>query len=153
MALFEPEWRAGERMIYCDLDTVVTGTLDPLAALDVEFGICANFTRASGHPTWPCGYGSCVMTIGPDALAHVWDEFDDDATRWMNMAHSYGDQLVIEKLAPGATLLQHVLPEGFFLGRRDIRHVKPKGCSLVIFAGNAKPHNCEETWIRDSWTS
>ena len=36
MALFEPTWRNGQRVIYFDLDTVICGDLKPLAALAVE---------------------------------------------------------------------------------------------------------------------
>lgn len=152
MALFEPSWRMAERVIYLDLDTVVCGDLSHLASLDVEFGICANFTRLAGNDRWPCGYGSCVMTIAPNAMSYVWERFEDDRTAWLNLASNYGDQLIIERLAPGATLLQEVMPQNFFLGYRDLTHIKPQGCSIVVFAGRSKPHNCNEQWIKTAWT-
>lgn len=151
MALFEPTWRAGKRVLYFDLDTVICGDLGPLYGLDVEFGICANFTKRKGFKTLS-NYGSCVMSIGPDRLGNVWEEFIDDAPRWIDAAGPHGDQWIIETLSPGATLLQDAMPENYFLGYRDLTPVKPPGCSLVIFAGRCKPHNCNEQWIADEWT-
>ena len=151
MALFEPTWRKGERVIYFDLDTVICGDLSPLFNLFVDFGLCANFTRASGNKSWPCHYGSCVMTIGPNRCEDVWHNFNANDVRLMRSAGNYGDQKVIEELSPGATLLQDVLPKGFFLGYRDLTNYKPKGCSVVVFAGSSKPHNCEKEWIREAW--
>jgi hypothetical protein len=151
MALFDAPWRQGQRVLYFDLDTVICDDLAPLAALEVEFGVCANFTKAKGYRT-PCKYGSCVMTIGPGALPDVWPQFIDDPERWIAAAGGYGDQWIIEKLVPGATLLQDALPDGFFLGYRDLTSLKPPGCSLVIFAGSHKPHNCNEQWIAGEWT-
>jgi hypothetical protein len=151
MILFEPEWRAGERVLYFDLDTVICGDLTALAGLEVEFGICANFTKLKGLRT-VCSYGSCVMTIAPDRLCEVWEQFWDEPQGWIDAAGPHGDQWIIEKLAPAATLLQDACPGGFFLGYRDLTDRKPPGCSLVIFAGRSKPHTCNEEWIVTEWT-
>lgn len=151
MALFEPRWRAGERVLYFDLDTVICGDLSPLANLFVDFGICANFTRAAGNKSWPCHYGSCVMTLGPNRCENIWHSFNADDYRLMMKAGNYGDQKVLEWLSPAATLLQDVLPQGFFLGYRDLADTKPKECSVVVFAGSSKPHNSNKEWIKDAW--
>lgn len=152
MKLFDPLWgRIGERLIYFDLDTVICGDLLPLINLDVEFGICSNFARAAGNKTWPCRYGSCVMTIGPKFGADIWRTFNADRFGIMSRAGHYGDQKAIEELIPVATLLQDVMPHGYFLGYRDLKAAKPPGCSIVVFAGNSKPHNCAEKWIADEW--
>lgn len=152
MALFDFAAQRRERVIYLDLDTVVTGSLTPLALLGCEFGICGSFTRAAGNLTWPCRYGSCVMTIAPGFGAEVWRGFESNRTALMAAAGHYGDQHVIEQLIPAATILQDVMPPGFFLGYRDFEAEKPEGCALAIFAGKAKPHTCEQDWIRREWT-
>lgn len=152
MVLFREDWRHGEPSVYFDLDTVVCGDLAPLASLQVQFGICANFTRAAGNLTWPCRYGSCVMVLGRDFGNAVWRDFVNEHPKIMARAGHHGDQKAIEELIPAATILQDVLPPGFFLGYRDLTHVKPPGCSVVVFAGRSKPHNCTEKWIRNEWT-
>lgn len=153
MELFAHQANSTSRLVYLDLDTVVAGDLSPLAQLGVEFGICGSFTRAAGNKQWPCGYGSCVMVMAPGFGAEIAEQWRLKAGRLMQEAGRYGDQWVIERLHPTATILQDVLPPGFFLGYRDLQTARPEGCSLVIFAGSAKPHNCDEEWIKDAWTA
>lgn len=154
MALFQTKWRANETVLYLDLDTVVVGSLFPLAALAVDFGICASFTRAAGLTSWPCKYGSCAMVISPTVGSHVWDMFMYDREVWMEKYKRTGDQHLIEIAFPDATLLQEALPAGFFLGYRDLHKHEaepPLGCSVVVFAGSHKPANCRIPWVRTAW--
>jgi hypothetical protein len=155
MALFQSAWRAGRRVIYLDLDTVIVGDLMPLALLDCDFGICENFTRRAGHRAWPCSLGSCVMVLSPRLDASAWLKFCHDRDDWMSRAGKLGDQWVIEALlGERATLLQEVMPPGFFLGRRELevhRARAPAGAALINFAGPMKPHNCTIPWIREAW--
>lgn len=153
MILFRLASRLDHRLLYFDLDTVVVGSLDRLADLNVDFGICENFTRLAGNENWPCRYGSCVMSFSAGFGCDVWQEFDARRDHYMNEAGRYGDQKAIEKLLPVAALFQTVLPYGFFLGYRDIDENRPEACSLVIFAGQHKPHNCTTAWIVDAWKS
>lgn len=154
MALFQPGWRMSEDVLYFDLDTVIIGSLFPLAALTAEFAICANFTRAAGNTTWPCRYGSCVMKIGATVDGRVFQTFMKDKEASMLRYRSTGDQRLIEDLIPDAMLLQEMLPAGFFLGYRDLHHhvaKPPLGCSVVVFAGKNKPDNCQVPWARAAW--
>lgn len=152
MELWSHQAKSPDRMIYLDLDTVIAGSLEPLASLAVEFGICGSFTRAAGNTYWPCRYGSCVMVMAPGFGGHIADAWKRDRETLMREAGRYGDQLVIENLHPFATILQDVLPDGYFLGYRNLTHERPDGCALVIFAGQSKPHNCDEEWIKAAWT-
>lgn len=153
MALFARAPDDGDRILYFDLDTIIVGSLDPLAAWHGEFGICGNFTRAAGHPTYPCMYGSCLMSLGPGFGSGIWDVFWPRRQEIMNSC-SYGDQEAIERLHPGAAVLQHELPSGFFLGYRDLpKHpaASPEGCSVVVFGGRNKPSNCRIKWAQEAW--
>lgn len=153
LQLFEPTWRLGERVLYLDLDSVITGSLEPLAALDTQFGICANFTRRAGNLDWPCQYGSCVMTIGSNFGARVWERFRRASDNWMRNAERYGDQWIIEQLAPGATLLQDALPEGYFVGYRDLlsfSNAPPRDAAIIVFAGKTKPTDSPLRWVHEA---
>lgn len=152
MALFKLAAESTDRILYLDLDMVVCGSLDPLAGLEVEFAVCANFTRAAGNLKWPCRYGSCTMILAPGFGADVWSRFEEDRDALMMKAGNHGDQMVIEWLHPTATLLQEVLPPGFFVGYRELSNVKPDGCSVLVFAGSRKPHECEVEWVKEAWT-
>lgn len=155
MCLFRPEWREGKTVIYLDLDTVIIGDMTPLTGLTDEFHICANFTKAAGHPDWPCRYGSCVMVVPEGKVPDLWKIFWEDRRELMANCAQYGDQLAIEALEPNAKLLQDHLPERFFMGRRELMSHKvnqPSGTSMIVFAGPMKPHNCGIKWVHDAWT-
>lgn len=153
MALFDPRMRGPGRSIYLDLDMVVCGDLAPLMNLDLDFGICANFARAAGSLNWPCRYGSCCMTFRESWGWGVWKAFCDDRRGLIERAGKHGDQWIVERLVPSATLLQDHLPEGFFLHYRDLnRHTAANpGASVVVFAGRHTPVNCSIKWVKDAW--
>ena len=140
-------------LAYLDLDTVVVGDLAPLVDLQVnDLAICENFTRLAGHASWPCRYGSCAMVIGRP-MPEIWHAFWGDRDRWMRECPR-GDQEVIEKLWPDATLLQDALGDDYFLNKRDLPRFQdgpPPRCSVVVFGGSLKPHNCGVPWVRDAW--
>lgn len=152
MALFEKRWREGSHVIFFDLDTVIVGDLAPLAQIAAEprFAISKNFTRLSGNLSWPCKYASSVLTIGPGFREDVWVQFQAQR-HMMEKFERYGDQRVIEELDPNATLLQDVLPEGYFCGYREITNCAPKRAAVVTFGGSNKPHNCPVPWVQKAW--
>jgi hypothetical protein len=63
---------------------------------------------------------------------------------------------VIEKLVPNATILQDVLPAGYFLHYRDLdKHPDkcPPAASLVIYAGGRNPKNWGPRWALEEWVA
>lgn len=158
MALFDPSWRAEEKAVFFDLDTVIVGDLKPLSLVQVPFGICENFTRIAGNKQWPCRFGSCVMTFGLGFGADIWESFNK--RRRELMLNRFGDQKVIEQLCGELVhepvLLQRVLPAGYFVGYRDLPRYPdrpPPGASVIVFAGSQKPHNTACTWAREAWAA
>ena len=150
MKLFNRRIMPTGRILYFDLDTVIIDDLSPLATWKGDFGICGNFTRAAGHHKYPCKYGSCVMSIGPDFGQGVWDEFAAKKERFVRRC-KYGDQEAIESIYPFAKILNKDMAPGFFLGYRDIKATKPPGAAIVVFAGNNKPDKYKQPWIREAW--
>jgi len=156
MLLFDPDVRGDDTggLIYFDLDTVIVGDITPLAKIESDFAICANFTRANNVKTWPCRYGSCVMTFAPGFGGDVFEAFWWNQASLMRSAGNKGDQYVIEKLIPKATILQMVLPPGFFLHWRQFgEHPSkpPEGCAVAVYAGGRNPKTIGPAWARTAW--
>lgn len=154
LALFDPELRDDSYWYYLDLDTVVVGDLTPLVRQRPEFGVCRNFARLAGAERWPCRYGSCLLGLAPGWGGDVWRIFNEKPHAWMDRAGRYGDQLVLDWLAPTATFWQDVLPPGFLLNKRDLHQfpeAAPSDTSLVVFGGRSRPDNCSIPWVRDAW--
>ncbi len=153
MILFQGEWRQMHRVVFLDLDTVVIGNLAPLCAVALGyngFGICENFTRLAGNTGWPCKYNSSVMVLDSSLDDGVWRVFN--ARRSLIERHNrYGDQMAIEELRPNATLLQRVLPVGYFHNYRNLTMTAPPNAAIVNFGGRHKPANCDIPWVRQAW--
>lgn len=150
MTLFDPKLRGRGPWLYFDLDTVICGDIAPLALWTGEFGICENFTRLAGHPTWPCRYGSCVMAFAQGFGQGVFDRFMADRDALMEKAGKFGDQIVIEWLKPDARILQADMPD-LFKSYRDLDDTGPGKSSVICFGGRHGPNNSEYEWVRNAW--
>ncbi len=154
MALFIPAARGhDQRCLYLDLDTVIVGDLTPFAEYDGPFAICENFTRLAGNTDWPCRYGSCAMSFPAGWGQDLFDTFWKDSVQWMRDCPK-GDQEAIEKLHPDAVFLQDVLPDGFFLNKRDLDdHPEgpPPGTAVVTFGGKVQTASSDVPWIKSAW--
>lgn len=150
MELFNTELRGDRQSVYFDLDTVIVGDLGPLFSLKLDFGICANFTRAV-QPDYPCAYGSCVMTLGPGWGDGLWSVWQHKWQTMVNQAGVYGDQWAIGKFYPMARLLQDALKPSYFVGRRAFTDKLPPGAAIMVFAGKVKPHTSKLPWVKEHW--
>ena len=148
MAMFNPDWRGNDRLVYLDLDTVVIGNIDPLLVLETEFAICHSFIPA--HLKRPCKYSSCMIALAPNFGRRIYDEFMANQLALIRMYVRYGDQRVIEHIDDSAKCLQDLLPPGFFSYYRDGFQ---KNASLLVFGAQAKPHNSRDAWVKEAWTS
>ena len=152
MALFEPLWRIGSKVIYLDLDTVLIRAIDRLADVQGEFAICENFTRLLTNPKYPCKYNSSVMVIGGGMGSFIWHAFDLRRDLLMMTHANFGDQHCLESLYPSARLLQGMLPNNFFLNYRQITsHLPKEPVAIINFGGKHKPHNCPIPWVQEQW--
>jgi hypothetical protein len=152
MLLFQDGWRRGHRVIYLDLDTVITGDLSPLVGAVVkQFGICSNFARAAGNTGWPCRYGSCVMVLHSTFDDRIWRAFSPSRRQAMKDNEVYGDQRVIEQIYPNATILQDVLPANYMRSYRTLTAKPQPETAIINFGGKSKPHNCNIDWVRSQW--
>ena len=152
MCLFNRDlYHPNSKMIYFDLDTIITGDLGPLIDLEVDFGICQNFTQLRGNKTWPCRYGSCVMALEPEFGHSIWEMFWIQAEYMMQTCARGGDQRAIELLCSSAVFLQDRLPANFFHHYKDFTNSQPPGSVVAVFGGDSKPENCNIPWLLENW--
>jgi len=140
LALFRADlFPAGDRVLFLDLDTVITGRLDELAAYDGSFAILRDFYR-------PNGLQSAVMAWRAGDASEIWASYveagcpiDDDG----------GDQAWIEHVHPGAVRLQDVFPDLFVSFK--LTKGPPEKASVVVFHGLPRPHDVMTGWVPDVW--
>ena len=164
LAMFQPDaFEAGERVLYMDLDTIIMGNIDDIAAYDGPFAMLAN----PYSPGVPCQSGIMAWEAGP--YANICDEW---TTRGFPTVRG-GDQEWIRPRISEAVALQSLFP-GRMLSfkyecaglahprnRRDaelkalwakyVRVPCPPKASIVYFHGQPKPDNCRSRWVSETW--
>jgi hypothetical protein len=141
LALFKTgTFAEGTRVLYFDLDTLIVGPLDALAACDEDFTILRDFYR-------PDGYGSGVMLWRSGACDGIWDSYE--AAGRPKLAG--GDQIWLERARPHAAMLQDILPDCVVSFKEDCMPLPPQGASVVAFHGEPKQDNCAEPWVEEIW--
>lgn len=135
ISLFEPGRFSG-RVLYLDLDVVVTGSLDLLAEH-------AGIIHLADWGWKKNDYCSSVMVWDGDEHARAFNEFNDDVQLCFR-----GDQDWLTCLG-GWAALPRSLNASY---RYHATKAPPKDAVTVSFHGKPKPHECGG-WVADYWRS
>lgn len=134
--LFSP----GDRILFLDLDTVITGRIDELCSYDGPFAILRDVYR-------PQGLQSSVMAWSADECPEIWDSYH---AAGCPMDDTGGDQAWIERSqSSAAKRLQDVFPR-MFVSFKKLRGI-PATESVVFFHGNPRPHEVTDGWVPMVW--
>lgn len=131
---------SGERVVLFDLDTVITGSLDELAAYRGMFAILRDAYR-------PAGLQSSVMAWPAGCMDFVWNAYVSDGFP----RPAGGDQTYIESLVKQPFILQGLFPNAFVSYKRDARFGIPPKASAVFFHGRPRPHEVTDGWVPHVW--
>lgn len=139
LALFkEGVFEVGERVIFLDLDTLITDSFDSFADYRGSFAILRDFYR-------PNGLQSAVMAWTAGECSDIWASFD--AGGWPDI--DGGDQAWIERCRPDAVRLQDVFPD-LFVSYKLIQGI-PNSASICCFHGQPRPHHVLTGWVPEVW--
>lgn len=142
MELFRPEIEGD--LLYIDLDTVVCGSLEPLAAVG-KFTLLRDFYC---HDR----FGSGLMYLTEEIRAELWKAWTKRAPLWMRectRTGHWGDQGFISHVVGSkADVWQGVLPGKAVSYKCDLKHREPdKDTSVVCFHGFPRPWQIKRKWI------
>ena len=131
---FKPGLFDGE-VLYLDLDSVVTGPLEPLAAAK---GILHLDRWGWDRKV----YGSGVMRWRAGEHSDIWSSFTPDVPRKFE-----GDQNWITSLGGWPAL-----PDGLCVSYRyHCKKGPPPGASVIAMHGLPKPHEISAEWVKQAW--
>jgi len=133
----------GDRVIFLDLDTVITGRLDELAAYDGPFATLKDFYR-------PEGLQSAVMAWAAGETVDIWRSYQAAGCPQDDPG---GDQAWIERCRlKSAVRLQDEFPNLFVSYKADNLHRSPPAeASVVVFHGKPRPHEISTGWVPEVW--
>jgi hypothetical protein len=141
-ALFRDDlFPKGDRVLYLDLDSVICGPIDALAAYQGPFAILRDFHR-------PGGLQSAIMAweAGAGHLDEIWNSYVESG--FPNV--SGGDQAWIESWRlVSAIRLQDAFP-GMFVSYKQITG-PPDKAAVVVFHGKPRPHEVLTGWVPKVW--
>lgn len=131
---------AGDRILFLDLDTLITGRLDEIAAYDGPFAILRDFYR-------PDGLQSAVMTWEAGTTTDIWASYE---AAGCPQDVQGGDQAWIEVMRlDSAVRLQDAFPD-LFCSYKLIKG-PPAKASVVCFHGKPRPHEVLTGWVPEVW--
>jgi hypothetical protein len=123
------------RVLYLDLDVVVTGSLDPLLDYSGEFVVMDN--------DYVPGFNTSVMLFEVGARADIWKSFTPETVFRVD-----GDQDWVALTAPDAELW----PAGWCVPYRlRAAQAVPPETKVVVFSGRPNPDEYPAEWIREMW--
>lgn len=150
MGLYLPEIPGvhTKRLVFFDLDVVVTGCLDELLLQEEDL------MMAKDWPTgiWPKSDrqdrdgNSSVLSIRVGSRAHIWRRY---LSAGCPTKANDGDQEWVNRMFPGQVKL---MPERFVQSYK-LHHLEGEtipDCSVVMFHGEPKPPQCGG-WVRRLW--
>lgn len=128
----------GERMIFMDLDTIITGRLDEILSYCGVFASLRDFYKpeelASGVMLWEAGRQT------------IWEQWEAAG----KPRHNIGDQWWIGGSVKEPDFLQDIFPGKFVSFKADCQVAPPVSASVVCFHGLPRPHQVKG-WVENFW--
>lgn len=133
IAMFQPGRLEG-RCLFFDLDTIITGSLDDIAAYSGDFAMVRDWLhsdlKTSSAMAWDARKADCIYAA------------------WHNAGrpqfHPRGDGGFIEAVMPGADCLQDKYPGQLVSFKADCGAGVPEGARVVAFHGLPRPHHVND---------
>lgn len=148
VALFDPAYALGSRVLYLDLDTLIVGDLGGIVDFPADLALAPPaYTFGNGSPKGGAGivdrYQSSVMVWRPPAGREAFERFGDEArTRFR------GDQDWLGHVLPD----QPTLPATWFRKLRHCQDGPPEGVKVVLSMPWKNDEAAERfEWVRDTW--
>lgn len=134
------------RILFLDLDVVITGDLDPLLRCRSIFACSRDYPEGALKPgAKELTHGNTsVIALSVGARESIWDAY---CAAGKPANDPLGDQGFINERFP-VDLLPEALVQSYRL--HNLTQQFPQGCSVVMFHGDPKPHQCGG-WVTEYW--
>ena len=142
ITLFKPNLFTG-RILYFDLDIVITNSIDDIAKSAGELVMIRNF--GPNHRTSPHN-SSCMVWTPCEKTENIYTKFTKDVT-----TNLHGDQCWIGRVGSDF-ILNFKLPliTSYKYEKRNYTR-KDHSTAVWVFHGQPNPHEVEDKWVKENW--
>lgn len=136
----------GERVLYLDLDTLITGRLDEIASFSGDFAVLEDFFKGNG------AFQASIVAWEAGKLHHVWQTWADEG----HPIYGFNDQTWLEEHVQSGsspvevTFWQKAFSELFVSYKMSEGQI-PSRASVVVFHGEPRPHQVPDGWVPRVW--
>ncbi len=120
----------GERCLYFDLDTIITGDLTDIASYTGKFAALRDFYFKGN-------LNSAMMAWEAGTLDHIWRIWDRCGRPQFITG---GDQAWIEQIQPEYDQWQELIPNQVFSYKLDCQNGVPDNARVICYHGQPRPH-------------
>lgn len=155
LRMFDYGWQQDhgidDRLVCMDLDTIVTGELDPLFDRPDTFVILTGANSIN-----PCPYNGSLMMLRPGHHGEIWSTFSIEAALEMPCYEFPDDQEWLSRKLPLAGTWQAGRKSGVYAFRKPGwppgQLELPKNARMVVFPGRRQPSDFTHLeWVRRFW--
>lgn len=154
LSMFNPYYPLNDRCVVLDLDMVITGSLDEIFSYDGEFAVRAAFKTANG--SWQPDGDMFVFNMGKERRKRIWDEITNYRSKIESKTQ--GSEVKFyrrnyERYFPNIDFIQEMYPgQVLSYKQHNVRgRGLPSGVRVVSFHGRPKPHELQDSWIKEHW--
>jgi len=142
---FDPKHGFHGHVMVMDIDTVVVGSLDDIASYRGDFCVRAKF-RA---PHLPDGD---LVGFNAEKCAWIWSEFAENVDNVEKMTRGR-ERFFYRELPIKPDIWQRLFPGQLVSYKNHVRKQKtlPDNARLVSCHGNPRPHEINESWVKEHW--
>jgi hypothetical protein len=137
------------KLLYMDLDQVVTGDITEIVRLGLEH----RFASYADHIEWlGVKFGSAMMIFDPYDFRYVWGVFYSDREQVMREYAEGGDQVYLSRVIDSPFYLDEAFPGAIQSYKWGLKGKPPSpDVKIVNFHGKPKPHQLKEPWVSKHW--
>ena len=169
IGLTNPEHEHNDKLVYMDLDTIITGNIDHILTLDKPFATISDFG-------WTSGLQTAYIMWNKSVRDAVWKHFttkykpadypklDCDYTKWGGTNQFLEECMGVIRInknpkpaiqdAPPVVRLQDVYPgECVSYKAQGLQNTQQlnDNIKMVFFHGKPQPHEVNNAWLKEHW--
>jgi len=169
--LFSEDAPLEGRVLYIDLDTLITGNIDEIVLHNKGFICLRDLFLARMNPKYKDKFGFAKDAVGSGVLSweagthtQIWETFIKNPQKAIKSLHPHGDQKWIQKVDPTRTYWQDIFPGQIVSFKIHCRQHLPKNARIVCYHGKPSiPESINTTtnvqgyripptkWVKDYW--